>query len=301
VWEYDIFGGLVRFLDHIGGWSAGEDLHVLTYDWRRGVLAAAEELDRLVDRVRGASDDPVDVVCVSTGGLVVRAWLAAASARVRRVVYVGTPQRGSYMALDCLATGLKMAPGGRNFPPLEVARVQTVWDALPHPDEKVFIDEDGRALDIDHYDPAAWRRLGLDPGVADLDDRLARARAAHAALDAGAARHPEAFVIGGRHLPTPSRLVVRAGRARMTPCTPQPDDPWVGLTYEPGDATLVARSLCAVPGLRREDAWFVTPKEHRMLPADRDVMRLCVEALLATDRAIPHTSLVRRPRNGAAS
>jgi len=301
VWEYDVFGGLVRFLDHVGGWRLGEDLHVLEYDWRHGVLAAAEELDRLVDRVRGTSDEPVDLVCFSTGGLVGRAWLATAADRVRRVVYIGAPHRGSLMALDCLATGLRIAPGGRTFPAREVARVQTVWDALPHPDEKVFMDEDGRGLEIDLYDAAAWRRLGLDAGVPDLAERLARARAVHTALDAGAARHPEAFVIGGRHIPTPSKCLVRAGKARLPPCVPQPDDPLAGLCYEPGDATLVARSLCAAPGLRPADAWFVRPREHRMLPADSEVKRLVVEALLATDRAIPHTSLARRRRNGPAS
>jgi hypothetical protein len=49
-----------------------------------------------------------------------------------------------------------------------------------------------------------------------------------------------------------------------------------------------------LPGLDPQRVWFVEPDEHRTLPADRDVHRLVLEALLATDRAIPETRLDAR-------
>ena len=54
------------------------------------------------------------------------------------------------------------------------------------------------------------------------------------------------------------------------------------------------RSLQALPGLDPQRVWFVEPDEHRALPAHRDVHRLVLEALLATERAIPQPRLGTR-------
>jgi hypothetical protein len=273
---YDVFGGLIRFLERVGGYRAGEDLHVLAYDWRAGIAAAAEALGAWIDR------DGIDLVCVSTGGLAARHALVdpVRAARVRRVVYVGTPHRGSFGALTYLAQGVRPAPLGRRFTGAEVAQLQTAWDALPHPGERVFVDEDGRELGLELYEAETWRRVGLGAGIGDLAARLARARRLWGALDAGAP-HPDAIVIGGRHLPTLGRCVVRGRRAVIPPCAPPRRGRAVPGIYEPGDSTVSARSLCAVPGLSRERTWFVAPPEHRMLPADREVHHLVLEALLA--------------------
>jgi hypothetical protein len=280
---YDVFGGLIRFLERIGRYRRNRDLHVLAYDWRAGIAAAAEQLAAHLDR--GPANTNVDLVCISTGGLAVRHALTdpARAARVRRVVYVGTPHRGAFSALTYLAEGVRPAPLGRHFSRQEIAALQTTWDALPHPDEHIFVDDDGRTLDIDLYAAETWRRLRLGIGIHDLDDRLARARRLWGALDSteSTRTHPDAFVIGARHLPTLARCIVRGGTAIIPPCAP----PRLGRTipgiYEMGDSGVSLRSLCALPGLAPDRTWFVTPPEHRMLPADRDVHHLVLEALLA--------------------
>ena len=307
VLDLDIHGGLVRFLAGSGGYRLGEDLFVLDYDWRSGVVAAAGLLADLVASLRGAGEEKVDLLAISTGGSIARTFLAfgaddprdgrdpsGAGARcVRRVVYVGSGQRGNFDAIACLHRGYRFAPGGKLFSGRDAAESQTTWDALPRPEEPLFVDERGAALDHSIYDLTTWERLGLRAGAPGMAERLDLARRLHDAL-AKPAPHPDAVVIGARHLPTPCRIVVERGRRGLVP-PPQPrkDDPYVGFSYTPGDGELSESSLRAVPGLPPSQLWFAKPRAHARLPADPEVHRLVLEALLATDRAIPETSLLK--------
>jgi len=318
----DIHGGLMRYLEEIGGYRRGEDLFSLDYDWRAGVVHAAAQLEALVRSIRGVGSERVDLAAISSGGAVVRYFLAyggadvlgdpapAAAARpegspaaswVRRVVYIGSPQRGTFGAPAHLHEGIVFIPGGKHFPSSELALCQTPFDYLPHPDDPVFVDETGRVLPHDIYDPETWIKLGLAGGLKDIDvddfdARLKRGRRLHAALDGGAGRHPDTIVIGGRHQPTRARFLVSRGRAVLPDCDPDKNDPTICFTYVPGDGALPEASLRAAPGLEDDRLWLVTPKAHHLIPADPDVHRLLVEALLATDRRIAKTPL---PRQGA--
>jgi pimeloyl-ACP methyl ester carboxylesterase len=290
--QYDVFGGLLRFLSGVGGYVPGEDLHVFEYDWRGGVAQASEQLAELLERIRGAGNERCDLIGMSTGGLVIRSLLAQGHQPVRRIVYVGTPQRGAFSALWYIADGVQPAPLGKSFSGSEVARFQTVWDALPHPDERLFVDQGGAPLGIDLYDPGTWHQLQLVPAGTDVAPRLEGAARLHRALTG--ATHPDSIVIGARNQPTATRCIVQGGRATFPPCEPRPDDPRLRFAYEPGDSAVPERSLRGLPGLDPQRVWFVEPDEHRTLPADRDVHRLVLEALLATDRAIPETRLDAR-------
>jgi hypothetical protein len=309
LYAHDVFGGMVRALGR-AGFAEGEDLHVLDFDWRQGICAGARALADLVARIRGFGDERVDLVAVSTGGLVVRTYLgyggadplagappsADAARAIGRVVYVGAPQRGSFDALACLHRGFRFAPAGRLFAPREAAACQISWDALPHPDDPVFVDEDGAPLAIDLYDPATWDRLRLgDPATAaERAGCLARALALHRALDRAAdLPHPDLYVIGGRHLPTPARALVRRGGAgvHVPPPVPRRDDPTIGYLYRPGDGELPEASLRGLPRLPPARVWEAGPKAHAAFASDPGVHRLVCEALLATDRFIPSTDL----------
>jgi hypothetical protein len=90
--------------------------------------------------------------------------------------------------------------------------------------------------------------------------------------------------------------LVLNGRAVLPDCDPPSIDPTITFTYEPGDGALPEASLRAVPGLEEDRLWLVTPKAHHLIPADPEVHRLLLEALLATDRRIAKTPL---PRQGA--
>jgi triacylglycerol lipase len=83
---------------------------------QRPLLDLAAQLGRLVVQRFGA-DQPVDVLGFSMGGLVGRSWiqLAGGQGRVRRLISVGSPQRGSLLAIPWpgrwLASVADMRPG----------------------------------------------------------------------------------------------------------------------------------------------------------------------------------------------
>lgn len=312
LWQVDLFGGLARFLAAVGGYRAGQDLFVHLYDWRQELEAGA---DALAARLATLDAERVDLVGISTGGLVIRHLLARGEVAIpriiRRTVFVGTPHHGSMSALAALLEGVRLVPFGRRLPGAALAAFPVVWETLPAPDEPVFVDTTGASVAADLYDPTVWRALGLaaDGAFADLGEKLAAGRAAHARRAAGVPK--DAIVIAARHQETRARLLVDGGRAHLPACEPRRRDPHRGLLYEPGDGAVPARSLVGLPGLDPMRVWWAQPREHHLMPADPLVHRYVLEALLATDRTIPATDLARTrgsrrrlpiiepPRNGS--
>jgi hypothetical protein len=293
LYAYDVMGGLFRFLERVGGYRRGEDLVPFSHDWRLGVRHGAEALAGLVARVRGASDEPVDLVALSSGGAIARAYLATAEpGAVRRVVHVGAPQRGNFSALTGLVDGIQLAPRAGVIPADVLQQVPGIYDFLPHPDDPLFVDESGAVLPLDLYDAAVWRELGL-PGAhrAGLADRLREARALHLALDA-APVHRDVFAIAARHLRTGARVLVAGGRAAMPNCCAPASDPVQRLLHEPGDGAVPERSLAAVPGLPPERIWWLRPAVHWHIVRSPEAHALVLEGLIAPARAEP-AALVR--------
>jgi len=79
----DFYGRLIRTLTLAGGYdcvpidavTAATDCALFAWDWRKGMVAAAAELDALVERLRALRQDPtlrVDIVAHSAGGLLTR-------------------------------------------------------------------------------------------------------------------------------------------------------------------------------------------------------------------------------------
>src|SRR4029077_7785561 len=75
--------------------SAGYDADFHAYDWRRSLADAGRELVARLASERG----PVILVAHGMGGLVAR-WALAHGAACRRLVMLGTPNRGSYFPLQ---------------------------------------------------------------------------------------------------------------------------------------------------------------------------------------------------------
>lgn len=74
------------------------------------------QVEQAVQRAEASTGHPPLLVCHSMGGLVARAWLASApghARRVHRIVTIGTPHRGTWLArFSHLSNGRQMREGG---------------------------------------------------------------------------------------------------------------------------------------------------------------------------------------------
>lgn len=150
------------------------DCVLFAWDWRRGMVAAARELDVLIARLRALRNDPtlrVDIVAHSAGGLVARYFVRfggvdtldeeypeitfSGGRKVRQVVLIGTPNYGSIKALQKSITGYSIGLAG--IRPEVLATMPGMYQLLPHPDRTWMIDVYGRRLDLNLYDVATWR------------------------------------------------------------------------------------------------------------------------------------------------
>lgn len=178
----DFYGEIIRTLTGAGGYTCvprekvtpASDCVLFAWDWRKGMVAAAAELDALVQRLRLLRNDPtlkVDIAAHSAGGLLARYFVRFGGAdvleedepritfdggrQVRQVVLIGTPNYGSITALQKSITGIDI--GFSSMRPETVATMPGMFQLLPHPDRTWMIDIRGRRIDLDLYDAATWR------------------------------------------------------------------------------------------------------------------------------------------------
>ncbi len=141
--------------------SAGFDAVFFDYDWRLGVDVLGRAL---AERLRAECAKRVMLVAHSMGGLVGRAALAHAGAeRVERVVLLGTPNFGSFAAVQALrgtyAVVRKLARlhHGRSAEWL-ATHVFSAFPSLYH-----LLPAPGHSARLDLFDVAAWPQSGPRP------------------------------------------------------------------------------------------------------------------------------------------
>jgi hypothetical protein len=214
-------------LGDLGRLAPDADLFFFAYDWRQDNLDTAERLHRALELLASGSSDPrVHLVCQSNAARVCR-WLAkygglsleeaeagrlpARRYRITKLILVGASNGGSMRQLHELHSGRKYVPGiGRFLGPETLFTLRTLFGDLPADREGLFVDADGRPLDVDLYDPASWTTYGWSifdrdvelelqgkaqaeifgergDRVGYLTDVLDRARRVHLALDRASA------------------------------------------------------------------------------------------------------------------
>lgn len=157
-----------------------EDLFLFAYDWRQDNIASAQRLAAALEELRlkrGVERLAIDLVCQSNGGTVCR-WLSrfggadletveAGQARppagldVHQVVLVGTANGGSLRTLREMTRGRRYVPWfGRRFEPETFFTLTALFQDLPSYRKDIFVDLEGRDLDIDIFDPAVWETYG---------------------------------------------------------------------------------------------------------------------------------------------
>jgi hypothetical protein len=220
--RYDILGALQQALGR-AGYAPGKNLHLFAYDWRLRSVDVASALVDEIRRLADASQQEVDLLGLSNGGLLVRAAFAIDPALpVERVVTSGAPLAGSLESLACLNVGFQFAPLGRTVSPGEFVACPGSLDCLPPPDQSVFLE-----AGYDLYDAATWKTLRLsvfgdcrgggdeeDDWVRIVGDRLSSTRKSWQTLERASAPRRLTCVCGAG-LPTQVKIVIDHGRARV--------------------------------------------------------------------------------------
>lgn len=193
----DYYGPILRALHDIGGYEPGdidhphpgETLYVFTYDWRRDNVETARDLAAAIERVRAAHGRPdlkVDLVAHSMGGLVARYYVKygaedvldrdpmpaptyAGARSVDKVILIGTPNEGSMTAFRILNLGIT-----RSLPPQALFTMPSIYQLLPGPEARPFVDAAGETLPVSLHDPENWQRYGWSAFRPDALSRLRR-------------------------------------------------------------------------------------------------------------------------------
>lgn len=281
------------------------------YDWRQDNVSNAVALGRFIeaariqveaDRRRSLlADRPVkfDVIAHSMGGLIARYYLRygaqdvlaepdpqvtwAGAQDVDRLILISTPNFGSMKVLRDLVYGRDFPVLARIQPAL-LATLVSLYQMLPRQHHALWIDEQGRPVELDFMSADTWRRNEWGPfapnqdkylewlfptiaSPADRELRLAafmdaafeRARRLARALDRhSGSRCPATLVLfTGDADPTLSRALVSRHEGRIVLKFDRPDKR--GLTA-PGDGTITRASALAderPPGSRQ--GWLISP------------------------------------------
>lgn len=179
----DFYGRLLDSLNRAGGYdcvpieavAADSNCVLFAWDWRKGMVPAAAQLDALVERLRTLRRDPalkVDIVAHSAGGLLARYFVRfggadvlddpepaityAGGRKVRQAVLIGTPNYGSITGLQRAITGVPV--GLARIQPETIATMPGMFQLLPHPDRTWMIDIRGRRIDLDLFNAEVWRQ-----------------------------------------------------------------------------------------------------------------------------------------------
>lgn len=228
------------------------------YDWRRDARDNAKLLGDLIDRIRNNGD--VDIVTHSAGSVVALAYLHMHSApHVANLVMVAPAQRGTIEAFRVFVRPEHFLR--RTFTPQMVATWPFVFELLPD-DGRVFVDEEGRALDRDLWDARAW--------PIDVAQQLRDAKKFRESLRGNV--HAKITVIAGDCVPTAIRVLSRKdGTYAFYPHDLREHEQALrNILFEPGDGTVPVSSAKA-------DQLFCDG--HQGLAADPSVHRAIIRAL----------------------
>ncbi|MDX1433952.1 MAG: alpha/beta fold hydrolase, partial [Gammaproteobacteria bacterium] len=151
---------------------AGFDADFHPFDWRRSVPDLGRELAERVDEERQGGAGDLYLVAHSMGGLVSRAamkWLAAKPGQpVRRLIMLGTPNFGSFSAVQALSgyhdTVRKVA--AIDLENSHETLVNEVFNTFPGLYQLLPAPQKFSSLDL--YDPASWPDTGFAPRKAIL-------------------------------------------------------------------------------------------------------------------------------------
>lgn len=266
-----IYGPLRELLVR-AGYVPDETLFFFGYDWRRDLVESAGRLRDWLEELRqkqGRERLEVDLVCQSSGAHLCR-YLAKyelpPDLSVRRLVLVGASNGGSLRILRELDRGRRYVPLiGRFMSPEVMFTFPSLFQDLPLYRRDLFLDEKGRPLDVDLWNPESWRQYGWSVQGKDeeLARRLADARRFQEMLHADSPHfgNTRVYVVGSTDQPTPDRAVlVRDGKE------------WK--TYFTGDAWLNRRPTLEALATAEGDEHAAVASQDWLSPQEKAALAL---------------------------
>jgi hypothetical protein len=308
VFRKEVYRGVRRLFEYNGyrlgdldDPGADDSLFFLEYDWRQDSIHTAKLLAQRLEQLRRARGEDVlhvNLLCQSGGCRVARYMIKYGGAEleqarsgssppdnivVDRLVMVGTANGGSLRSLHEMNHGRKYVPVlGRRIRPEVLFSMPSLFDALPAYRDDLFVDQQGRPMAVDLFDPASWETYGwsiFEPRVARrlaknkgelFGDEQSRARHLATALDR--ARHfhdllsrdtedfppTRYYMVQSVYEPTPARAMLvqrdEGGWDTVFPNeSPVADNPYLSsLTNEPGDGRATSESQLALSAQERD-------------------------------------------------
>jgi pimeloyl-ACP methyl ester carboxylesterase len=235
--------GLRRF----GRYTPERDLFAFAYDWRLDAMENAARLADLVARVqRTTGARKVDIITHSAGAIVAQSYikLAGGGANVEHLIMIAPVQRGVVDAFRVFVHPERFLR--RSFTPEMVVTWPFITELLPE-DGRFLVDEHGRTLDRNLWEPRAWDELlTLDArnrrvlAFSLAHARELRGRLKNAPMPAGI----DVRVLAGDCVPTAHRVLVRGdGTFAFYPSDLRTGEERLAQTlFEPGDGTVPVSS-----------------------------------------------------------
>lgn len=266
-----IYGPLRELLSR-AGYVPGETLFFHGYDWRRDLAESAGGLRDRLEELRGKQGRArleVDLVCQSSGAHLCRyltKYELPPAVAVRRLVLVGASNGGSLRILRELDRGRRYVPLiGRLMRPEVLFTFPSLFQDLPIYRRDLFLDEKGRPLEVDLWDPESWRRYGwsVQGREEELRRVLSEARRFQERLHADSPRfgNTRVYVVGSTDQPTPDRAVlVRDGKE------------WK--TYFTGDAWLRRRPMLEALATAEGDEHATVASQDWLSPQEKAALAL---------------------------
>ncbi len=185
--QKDIYGPILEMLEgrgyrrgELADPGADDTVFAFPYDWRLSNVITARRLGEQLEglrRARGEDRLRVDLVCQSNGAHICRyllkyggASLAAAeggeakplsTVSVRKLILLGSSNGGSLRILHQLDRGRNYVPIiGRKWQPEVIFTFPAIYQDLPVYRRELFVDKEGRTLDVDLFDADDWRHYG---------------------------------------------------------------------------------------------------------------------------------------------
>lgn len=162
----EAYGGFLSYLKDQLNYKAGKDLHVFAYDWRKSSAENSRKLGVFINGIAPGTDEKVDLVAHSMGGIVSRLALLnhLAPGKVRNFIELGVPLKGSGAALETLKSGWGTAvntlAGGEETVRRTILSFDSIFELMPSYKGCCFVEmDDGKLEAIDLFSEQGIKAL----------------------------------------------------------------------------------------------------------------------------------------------